>query len=78
MDRKNHPQNLDLKLGNLKLKPFTLNRGTLNPKSREDVKLALPELAAGNSILACGMRLEWAPKEGLPNWVLGAALGCRN
>ncbi len=47
--------------------------------SREDVKLAL----AGASrpviaIVACAMRLEWAPTRGLPNWVLGAALGCRN
>ena len=33
--------------------------------SREDVKLALQVLARPVScILACGMPLEWAPKEG--------------
>ena len=33
--------------------------------SREDVKLALPELAARYSVVACAARLEWAfPREG--------------
>ena len=47
------------------------------PLSREDVKLALPVLAARYSVVSCATCPEWAPC-GLPNWVSGAVLGCRN
>ena len=40
----------------------------------EDVKLALPVLAALYSVVACATCPEWAPW-GLPNWVSGSVLG---
>ena len=64
---------------------MNIDRATSNllgyMKSREDVKLALLEIASQYSVLACRACLEWAPSKvggGLPNQVSGAVLSCRN
>ena len=48
--------------------------------SRENSEIAVLEVAAQPSVLACGTCSEWALffGSGLPNWVSGAVLGCRN